>query len=152
MKIRQAKKDDVAEIVRMLADDALGSKRENYQLPLPESYYDAFHAIVADSNQWLVVAEMDKRVVGTLHLTMLSYLTYQGGKRAQIEAVRVDSEFRDQGVGAKMIEWALQKAQAESCHLVQLTTDKKRPEALKFYARLGFQPTHEGMKLHLKSE
>ncbi len=152
MKIRQAKKDDVAEIVRMLADDALGSKRENYQLPLPEPYYDAFRAIAADSNQWLVVAEMDKRVVGTLHLTMLSYLTYQGGKRAQIEAVRVDSEFRDQGVGAKMIEWAVQKAKAEGCHLVQLSTDKKRPEALKFYERLGFQPTHEGMKLHLKSE
>ena len=152
MKIRQAKKDDVAEIVRMLAEDELGSKRENYQLPLPETYYDAFRAIVADSNQWLVVAEMDERVIGTLQMTILPYLTYQGGERAQIEAVRVDKEFRDQGVGAKMIEWAVQKAQAEGCHLVQLTTDKKRPEALKFYERLGFRPTHEGMKLHLKSE
>lgn len=68
-------KDDVAEIVRMLADDALGSKRENYHLPLPERYYDAFRAIAADLNQWLVVAEMEERVVGTLHLTMLPYLS-----------------------------------------------------------------------------
>lgn len=152
MKMRRATIEDVKEIVRLLADDALGSQRENHQLPLPETYYDAFRAIAADSNQWLVVAEMDERVVGTLQMTLLPYLTYQGGRRAQIEAVRVNAEFRDQGVGAKMIEWVVKKARAAGGHLVQLTTVKKRPDALKFYERLGFLPTHEGMKLHLKSE
>ena len=87
-----------------------------------------------------------------MQLTIIPYLTYQGGKRALIEAVRIDRSCRGEGLGQKMFQWAIHKAKDEGCHVVQLTTDKKRPDALAFYQRLGFIASHEGMKLHLINE
>ncbi|MBV9927560.1 MAG: GNAT family N-acetyltransferase [Acidobacteria bacterium] len=147
--IRRATRDDVPEIVRLLADDPLGGRRESYQNPLPQSYYDAFDEINRDRHHELVVAEAEGEVIGTLQLTFIPSLTHQGGRRAQIEAVRVDRRYRSQGVGGRLFEWAITRAREERCHVVQLTTDKARPDAHRFYERLGFVATHAGMKLDL---
>ncbi|HKA63385.1 MAG TPA: GNAT family N-acetyltransferase, partial [Methylomirabilota bacterium] len=121
--MRRARLDDVPAIVRMLADDLLGATRERNQTPLPESYRRAFEAIDRDDNQDLIVACQDERVVGVLQLTFMPSLTYQGGWRAQIEGVRVDSAIRSQGLGRTLFEWAIARARERGCHMVQLTTD-----------------------------
>lgn len=144
---RLAKREDLPQIVRMLADDTLGSARENPDHSLFEKYGQAFDRIVADPNQELTVAEMDGEIVATFHLTFIQYLTYQGGLRAQIEAVRTGSKHRGKGIGTKVFEYAISRAREKGCHLIQLTTDKRRPDALRFYESLGFRATHEGMKL-----
>lgn len=146
---RAAMLADVPVIVAMLADDVLGSTREQAVASVPQSYRDAFARIDIDPNQELVVVESEGAIVGTLQLTFLAYLTYGGGTRAQIEAVRVSSGHRGSGIGGRMIEWAIQRAREKPSHLVQLTTDKRRPDAIRFYEDLGFKSTHEGMKLHL---
>ncbi|MEL6696046.1 MAG: GNAT family N-acetyltransferase [Bacteroidota bacterium] len=149
MQIRIAHREDVIYIVALLADDKLGQQREHFEDPLPERYYRAFARIEADSNQHLVVMEHSSgQVIGTLQLSIIPYLTYQGGSRAQIEAVRIHKDFRGQGIGEKLFLWAIAEAEKQGAHLVQLTTDKKRPDALRFYEKLGFKATHEGMKLH----
>jgi GNAT superfamily N-acetyltransferase len=145
---RRATRADVPDIVRMLADDILGAKREHDTVPLPDSYYAAFEVIEADPHNELVVVEMDGKVVGVLQLTYIPYLTYQGGWRALIEGVRVDASLRASGIGRKMFTWAIARAQEKGCHLVQLTSDKARPDAIRFYESLGFVASHEGMKLH----
>jgi GNAT superfamily N-acetyltransferase len=144
---RPATRDDVPKIVGLLADDALGAQRERFEDPLPQSYYDAFDQISGDPNHELTVVESGGEVVGTLQLSILPYLTYQGGSRAQIEAVRIASHLRGSGLGTQVFEWAIERARERGCHLVQLTTDKSRPDALRFYEKLGFKASHEGMKL-----
>lgn len=150
MLFRKATKDDVPFIIQMLANDKLGKLREDYQNPLPQKYYEAFARIDTDPNQELVVVENEAtEIIGTLQLSFIPYLTYQGGIRAQIEAVRIREDVRGTGIGHQMFEWAIERARQRKAHLVQLTTDKSRPEALHFYEKLGFKATHEGMKLHL---
>lgn len=147
--IRKATKKDVAKIVALLANDPLGQLRENFSTPLPEKYYLAFENIQNDPNQHLMVLVNDiDEVIGTLQLSFIQYLTYQGGIRAQIEAVRVHKEYRGSGFGKVLFEWAIEHAKNKGAHLIQLTSDKKRPEAVKFYEQLGFVASHEGMKLH----
>jgi GNAT superfamily N-acetyltransferase len=138
-------------IVRLLADDPLGAKREQYRDPLPSAYREAFTAIDADPNNELVVVELDGEVIGVLQLTYIPYLTYQGGWRALIEGVRIDSRFRSGGLGRRLFEWAIARAVERGCHMVQLTSDKARPDAIRFYESLGFIASHEGMKLPLRS-
>lgn len=149
MQIRKAKKEDVSVIVQMIANDKLGKLREDYKLPLPEKYFTAFENIDNDPNQELVVIENESgEVIGTLQLSFIQYLTYQGGIRAQIEAVRIHEVYRGKGIGKKLFEWAITRAKEKGAHVLQLTTDKKRPEAFDFYIKLGFKASHEGMKLH----
>jgi GNAT superfamily N-acetyltransferase len=149
-RFRRAQRQDVPAIVRLLASDPLGATRETSGTgELPEAYWQAFEAIDADPRQFLVVAELDGRVVGTLQLTFIPSLTYRGGERAQIEAVRIDAGNRGRGLGHAMVEWAIERARARGCRLVQLTTDQRRPDALRFYQSLGFRATHAGMKLPL---
>ena len=148
MKIRVATKYDVPEIVQLLANDKLGSQRERFEDPLPKVYFEAFERIQNDPYQELMVMEDPSgRVIGTLQLSFLNYLTYQGGIRAQIEQVRIHESQRGKGLGKQFFEWAINRAKEKGAHLVQLTTDKKRPEALHFYESLGFVASHEGMKL-----
>jgi GNAT superfamily N-acetyltransferase len=147
--IRRATRADVPAIVRMLADDPLGQRRERYADPLPQAYFDAFAQIDADPRTELVVVEGTGGVIGTLQLTFLPYLTYQGGMRAQIEAVRVDGRYRGQSIGQSLFAWAIARAREAGCHVVQLTTDASRPDARRFYERLGFVGSHVGMKLDL---
>ncbi|PFA66743.1 GNAT family N-acetyltransferase [Bacillus sp. AFS015802] len=146
---REATEKDVERIVEMLADDVLGRKRERYEHPLPESYLQAFKAIDSDPNNELVVACDGERVVGVQQITFTPFLTHQGGWRATIEGVRTAASVRGEGVGTKLIQWAIRRAEERGCHLIQLTTDKQRPDALRFYEKLGFKATHEGLKLKL---
>lgn len=151
MIFRKAIQEDLPSIINMLANDKLGKEREKYQDPLPASYQTAFQKIDADANQELIVVEDDNsEIIGTLQLTFIQYLTYQGGVRAQIEAVRVREDVRGRGIGQKMFEWAIKRAKDRKAHLLQLTVDRKRPDAVTFYEKLGFQATHEGMKIHFK--
>ncbi|HEY0005216.1 MAG TPA: GNAT family N-acetyltransferase [Pyrinomonadaceae bacterium] len=147
--IRRAGREDVPAIVRLLADDKLGSGRENYQDPLPEAYYAAFEEIDGDKHNELLVLEAEGEVRGTLQLTFITGLSFQGAKRAQIEAVRVDSRYRGQGLGRQLIQWTIQRARQENCRLVQLTTNNDRADAHRFYQELGFVASHTGMKLDL---
>jgi GNAT superfamily N-acetyltransferase len=146
---RLATEADLVDIVSMLSDDPLGAKREDFQLPLPAAYQQAFAIIANDRHQELTVAEYNTEIIATFQLSFIQYLTYQGGIRAQIEAVRVKSTYRNKGIGKAIFEYAIQRAKEKGAHLLQLTTDKKRPEAKRFYESLGFVDSHEGMKLHL---
>jgi len=146
---RTAVRADLPDIVRMLADDVLGAEREEYVSPLPDSYYTAFEAIDRDANNELVVVELEGKVVGVLQLTYIPYITYRGSWRALIEGVRVDPSVRSSGVGRKFFTWAIARARNKGCHLIQLTSDKARPDAIRFYESLSFVASHEGLKLHL---
>lgn len=149
VEFRNAVREDLPAIVGMLADDPLGQTREAYEDPLPDDYYRAFESIDGDKNQHLVVAVFDGGVVGVMQLTLIPYLTYRGGIRGLIEGVRVHTDFRGKKLGRALIEEGISRSREAGCHVVQLTTDKKRPEALGFYEKLGFVASHEGMKLHL---
>lgn len=151
MTFRKAESKDLSLIIEMLADDKLGNTREDFRTPLPDAYIAAFQNILTDPNQELMVVENEAfEIIGTLQLTFIQYLTYRGGIRAQIEAVRIHKAHRGKGFGKAMFEWAIARAQERGAHLLQLTTDKKRPDALRFYEELGFKGTHEGMKMHFE--
>ncbi len=147
--IRRATRDDVPAIVRLLADDALGRARERPEEPLLSAYYAAFAELDADPRHELIVVEQGGAVIGTLHLAVLPSLSFQGRPRAQIESVRVAAEQRSRGIGGQLFVWAIAWARERGCHIVQLTTNASRADAQRFYARLGFMPSHIGMKLDL---
>lgn len=150
LKFRQAKREDLPEIVRMLADDFLGSTRERYENPLPDAYIKAFEEIDADKNNELIIAEKDGEIVGSLQITFTPSISFQGGKRATVESVRVDEKYRGQGIGKELMIWAINRAKEENCFAVQLTTNADRKDAHRFYENLGFEGSHLGMKLYLK--
>lgn len=143
--IRRARRDDVAAIVAMLADDHLGRARERVEDPLPASYYDAFERIMRDSNLQLIVAESEGRVVGCLQLAILPGLSSQGGSRGLLEDVRVATDCRSRGIGEQLVQWAVTEAKARGCNLVELLTHQTRVDAQRFYKRLGFTASHVGM-------
>ncbi|SEJ57403.1 Ribosomal protein S18 acetylase RimI [Arthrobacter sp. yr096] len=145
--LRRARKGDLPRILALLADDQLGAARENADDLAP--YERAFDAIDGDPAHLLVVGELDGNVVATFQLSYIPGLSRKGSWRMQIEAVRVSRVLRGQGVGALMIEWAIEQARDRGCSLVQLTTDKSRTSAHRLYERLGFVASHEGMKLVL---
>lgn len=147
--VRQATRADLPTIIRLLFDDSLGRAREEYRVPLPDGYVQAFERIDADPRIELVVAELDGDVVGTLQLMFLPHLSHGGGTRAQVEAVRIDSRHRGSGLGTQFMRWAIERARDEDCSVVQLTTNVARTDAHRFYERLGFVPSHVGMKLDL---
>lgn len=147
--IRRATPADLEAIVDMLADDELGRTREAPARPLAQAYRDAFAEIQRDANSELVVLEQGGEVIGTLQLNFLRGLGLQGARRAQIEAVRIKSSERGRRHGEFFIRWAIARARAEDCHVVQLTTNNTRKDAHRFYERLGFSATHAGMKLAL---
>ena len=148
--VRRATVDDVGAVVALLVDDPLGSTREQ---TTPDgdlaSYLHAFAAIDADPNQLLVVAVLGADVVGTMQLTFIQGMSRNGALRAVVEAVRVAESHRGQGLGGEMMRWAAAEARQRGCVLLQLTSDKSRLDAHRFYERLGFVSTHEGMKLVL---
>lgn len=146
---RAGRREDLRDIVRLLADDVLGEQREHAQDPLRDAYGRAFDAIAADSRNDVLVAEQQGHIVATLQLTFIPSLSFQGGERAQIENVRVDRTVQGSGVGAALVRWSIERAQDRGCRLVQLTTNAARLDAHRFYQRLGFIPSHVGMKLDL---
>lgn len=147
LKVRAARRDDVAEIVAMLADDALGATRETPGEP--ERYLAAFEVIDADPHQFLAVAVRDGEVVGTFQLTFIAGLSRRGAVRAQLEAVRVHSSARGSGLGRQLIGWAIAEARRRGAVLIQLTSDASRTDAHRFYEGLGFEASHTGFKLAL---
>ena len=145
--IRRATAADVAGIVAMIADDQLGTTRESVDDLTP--YLKAFEAIDTDPNQVLVVAERNDELIGTLQLTIIPGLSRRGSSRGLVEAVRVAASARGSGLGTTLMEWAVEESRARGCSLVQLTSDKTRTDAHRFYERLGFTNSHEGFKLKL---
>ncbi len=143
---RKARLTDVPAIIRLLADDPLGAAREVVSEPPDPRYLEAFAAIEADANQLLAVAEEAGAVVGTMQLSFIPGLTRTGLWRGQIEGVRIAESLRGQGVGERFFAWAFERFRDRGCALVQLTSDKTRPDAIRFYERLGFTASHEGLK------
>ena len=146
---RDATLADLPAIVALLAEDTLGEKREDASLPLDPAYERAFHLIDANPDQRQIVAEKGGAVIGTMQLTFIPGIAFRGAWRAQIEAVRVAGSLRGQGIGAKMINWAVEQCRARQCRMVQLTSDKSRDAAHRFYERLGWTRSHEGFKIKL---
>ncbi|MFC9154339.1 GNAT family N-acetyltransferase [Streptomyces bauhiniae] len=145
--IRPATPDDIPAIVAMLADDPLGAQRESPDDLTP--YLAAFERLDTDPNQHLVVAVRDGRVIGTLQLTIIPGLSRKGATRSLVEAVRIHADERGSGLGSELIQWAVDISRRLGCQLVQLTSDKTRTDAHRFYERLGFTASHEGFKLSL---
>jgi GNAT superfamily N-acetyltransferase len=146
---RRATEADVPAIIRLLADDMLGSSREALEAESLPQYLNAFRVVDADANQFLLVVDDGTGIVGTLQLTFIAGLARGGLKRGLVEAVRVASDRRGEKIGEAMFAWVLEKCRRESCGIVQLTTDKSRTDAHRFYDRLGFEPSHIGYKIKL---
>jgi GNAT superfamily N-acetyltransferase len=149
VELRRAVTDDLPALVALLADDPLGRAREAQAGDDVAPYRRAFAQIDGDPAHLLVVAVDGTDVVGTFQLSFLPGLARRGALRAQLEAVRVRADHRQRGLGAAMIGWAIDEARRRGCALVQLTTDKSRADAHRFYERLGFGASHEGLKLPL---
>src|SRR5882757_7057591 len=146
--IRRVRREDVATIVGMLADDPLGGARERIEDPLPPSYYRAFETVERDANIRLVVAEDGEgAVVGCLQLCILPGLSSRGASRGLLEDVRVASQCRSRGIGEQLVQWAVAEARAQGCKLVELLTHHTRVDAQRFYERLGFARSHLGMTI-----
>ncbi|MYU25457.1 GNAT family N-acetyltransferase [Streptomyces sp. SID8352] len=145
--IRPATRDDIPAVVALLADDPLGAQRESPDDLAP--YLTAFERLSGDPNQRLPVVVRDGRVVGTLQLTIIPGLSRRGTTRSVIEAVRVHADERGSGLGTLLIEWAIAESRRQGCQLVQLTSDRTRADAHRFYERLGFTASHTGFKLGL---
>ncbi|WP_371748991.1 N-acetyltransferase family protein [Aquihabitans sp. G128] len=148
MTFRRADDADLAAVVALLADDDLGAEREGSDLA---PYREAFAEIDADPRHLLLVGDLGGEVVACLQLTVLPCLTHGGRRRSQVEGVRVRGDQRGAGVGRQLLRHAIAWSIEQGCGVVQLTTDKRRPEALRFYEQLGFVATHEGLKLPLPS-
>lgn len=150
VEIRKAERKDLAAIVAMLADDQLGLSREVVSDPVDDRYVDAFSAIDADPNQMLAVVEDDEgEVIGCLQISFIPGLSRLGLWRGQIESVRIAASQRGSGLGRTMMLWAIEQCRSRGCGLVQLTSDKRREDALRFYEQLDFEASHEGFKLNL---
>jgi GNAT superfamily N-acetyltransferase len=149
VRIRTARREERPRIVELLADEDLGRGREHPAEDL-SPYAAAFMDIEEDPRNELIVVEEEGKVIATLQLTFIPSLTHTGGERAQVEGVRLAAGSRSTGVGRQLLERAISRAQKRGCKTVQLTTDKRRAEAGRFYEALGFGATHEGVKLKLR--
>ncbi|WP_341751947.1 MULTISPECIES: GNAT family N-acetyltransferase [unclassified Candidatus Tisiphia] len=149
---RKATIADLRTIVNLLLEDELGQTREQFSAELDQAYIDAFYKIDSDPHQYLMIVEMNKEIVGTCHLTIMPSLTFIGSTRMQIEAVRISEKYRGKHFGEWMMSIAMKYGKSKGVSIVQLTTNKKRPRAKQFYEKLGFEATHEGMKLYSSNE
>ncbi|MBD5144939.1 MAG: GNAT family N-acetyltransferase [Ruminococcus sp.] len=150
IKIREAVINDLPYIIEIMADDTLGRQREIYTAPLEQCYIDAFNNICDDKNSILLVVCDDEKVIGSLQITFTQYLSHKGSMRATIENVHVAENYRNLGIGTQLMKYAVNLARDKNCSIVQLTSNKTRKDAHRFYERLGFHATHEGMKLSLE--
>lgn len=141
--------EDLPALVGMLADDHLGAQREDFSDPVNPAYLRAFESISNDPNNELIVVELDGKVVGTLQMTIYPNLSFKGSNRCLIQSVRISSELRGHGLGSKLMRWSVDRAREKGCVMVELASNKKRPDAIRFYNQLGFEQSHEGFKLML---
>ena len=149
---RKAKESDLPQLIKMLADDQLGASREDSSAPPNSAYIKAFKNINSDPNNKLIVVEINNMIIGMLQITYIPYLSHKGAWRCLIEAVRIHKNYRSQGFGSEVFKWAIEQAKNKKCHIVQLTSNKERSSAIRFYKALGFSATHEGFKLVLNAE
>lgn len=147
--VRDATAADLPALLALLADDALGAARDAPSGTDQGTYHAAFEAIDRDPAHRLLVCEHAGGVIAMLQLSFIPGLSRRGALRAQIEAVRTAADYRGRGVGSGFVSWAINHARANGCTLVQLTTNKTRCDAHRFYVALGFEASHEGMKLEL---
>lgn len=143
---RDAVRADLQRVVELIADDAVAARRTG---TYGEPHVRGFEAIVASPDNELVVAESEGAVIGVMQLTYIPGISRNGASRLLVEAVRVDSALRGQGIGRLLMEHAHERGRARGCALAQLTSDKQRPEAHRFYRSLGYEQSHEGFKLPL---
>ena len=146
---RKMQKADLGVVVGLLADDELGQSREDKARVVHADYLRAFEQIDSDENQYAAIFEINGKTIGCLQITFIPGLSRRGSMRGQIEGVRISLDFRGKGYGSKMIAWAITVCRDRGCRLVQLTSDKKRDNAIQFYEKLGFVKSHEGFKLTL---
>jgi len=149
LNIRKASVSDIAAVINLIADDQLGATREQVGGPVSLVYRTAFERIERQNGNDIYVAEIDGEIIGCMQLTFITGLSRKGLTRCQIEAVRVSKTLRSQGIGKKMMVYAIDLAKTSGCGLVQLTTDNTREDAHRFYKKLGFVGSHVGMKLDL---
>lgn len=148
LSIRPARPGDLPALIALYGDDDLGRTREATEPD--EAYQSAFNAVHADPNHLLVVGERDGVIAATLLLSFIPGLSRHGAWRAQIEAMRVAQALRGLGLGKALLDWAIEEARRRGCTLVQLTSDRRRADAHRFYERAGFEPTHLGFKMTLE--
>ncbi len=151
LQFREAVTDDLPKIINLLHYDLLGETREALSDNAFIKYQLAFDDISNDKNAHIIVIAQHDQIMAVAQINFLSYLTYQGGKRGQIEGIRVDKNLRGKGLGQILIKYLIKFSIEKKCHLVQLTTNKQRIKAKRFYESLGFTATHEGMKLELNT-
>jgi ribosomal protein S18 acetylase RimI-like enzyme len=149
VQFRPATLDELPEIIELLADDPLGRLRETPSAAPDRQYLSAFQEIISSPHNELIVGNLDGKVIAVLQMTIIPNLSRRGTKRVLLEGVRVASDYRHKGIGQQLFRFCLDRAKSKDCKLAQLTTDKSRPEAFRFYERLGFKATHEGFKLPL---
>lgn len=149
MKYREATKDDLPEIIKLYSDDGLGSTREITSEPVDDLYIKAFDDISKDPNNRVYVIEDQGKVIGTMQYTVIAHLNRSGCKRAQIESVHIHRDYRNRGIGQKFMLFAEEIAKADGCGMIQLTSDKTRKDAHRFYLNLNYSDSHIGMKKHL---
>jgi len=148
-RIRQATQNDLLDIIKLLAGDVFGSQREKYEDPLPPSYLEAFQHIEKDPHNEVYVLEYKGEIVGTVQLSMIPHLSHQGSWRAQLESLAIRSDLRRQGLGTAFVNEIIELAREKGARIIQLTSNKARTRAVKFYEKLGFVCSHEGLKLTL---
>jgi GNAT superfamily N-acetyltransferase len=143
LNFREAKRNDLERIVELITDDAVAARRTG---SYGEPHVKGFEAVTASPDNELIVAEADGEVIGVMQLTFIPGISRNGASRLQVEAVRVDRKLRGQGIGRRLMEHAHERGRARGCVLAQLTSDKQRPEAHRFYRSLGYEQSHEGFK------
>ncbi|WP_425327142.1 GNAT family N-acetyltransferase [Rhizobium sullae] len=148
--IREAREDDLPELIAMFAADDLGGHGDTNDPAALSGYARAFAAVAASPDQTLYVAERGSEVVGTFQTMITTSLTARGSSSMIIEAVQTRGDMRGQGIGARMMEFAIAEAKGRGMRMVQLTSNAKRKDAHRFYERLGFKPSHLGFKMALK--
>ncbi len=149
LEFRAANQKDLVGLVSLLISDPLGRSREDSSTPLNTQYVSTFAAIDKDPNNEIIVVELHDQLVGMFQITFIPYLTHIGGWRCAVEGVRVHENFRGRGYGEKIFEYIIALAKEKGCKMIQLTSDKQRPDAIRFYKKLGFKASHEGFKLAL---
>lgn len=149
IEFKLAEQADLPSLISMLADDDIGQTREDLSNPPNGAYVSAFEDIVQDKNNELVVVKVDKQIAGMLQLTYIPCIARKGAKRCLVEGVRIHADFRDYGLGTKLFNWVIARAKQEKCSILQLTSDKLRSDAIRFYHKLGFEDSHVGMKMTL---
>lgn len=148
--IRPAERGDIAAIVALLADDAVGGHGDTIDPAASADYSAAFERIAASPNDQLYVATLSGAVVGTFQTTLITTMAGRGATTMRIEAVQTSAALRGQGIGAAMMAFAIEQARKAGAASVHLTSNVKRTDAHRFYSRLGFARSHAGFKMVLK--